>query len=251
MATSTTLVAFLALCILCATLVQSAHKDFDFFYFVQQWPGSYCDTKKGCCFAISSKPKAVFGIHGLWPDYNDGSWPQFCDKEPFKPKEISDVLDKMDDDWGSLACPSSDSHSFWKHEWTKHGTCSGLGQHGYFEAAIDLYIKHDITGALANAGIVPDGKDYDIEEVRKAISTVLDGHLPGVDCNKDAKGKKQIYQVWIFVAKDGKTLIECPIFPRTECKGKVEFPVFDPSEGHHHHLRIENDVLATPMKSSL
>lgn len=66
--------------------------------------------------------------------------------------QISDVLDKMDDDWGSLACPSSDSHTFWKHEWTKHGTCSGLGQHGYFEAAIDLYIKHDITGALANAG---------------------------------------------------------------------------------------------------
>lgn len=126
-----------------------------------------------------------------------------------------------------------------------------------YHPALIFTIKPDITDPYHQmfvrviAGIVPDGKYYEIEEVRKAISTVLDGHLPGVDCNKDKKGKKQIYQVWICVAKDGKTLIECPIFPSTECKGKVEFPVFDPSEGHHHHLRIENDVLATPMKSSL
>ena len=66
--------------------------------------------------------------------------------------QFSDVIGKMDDDWGSLACPSSDSHSFWRHEWTKHGTCSGLGQHGYFESAIDLYGKYDITAALADHG---------------------------------------------------------------------------------------------------
>jgi ribonuclease T2 len=189
----------------------------------------------------------VFGIHGLWPDYNDGSWPQFCDKEPFNPKEVSDVIIEMDDDWGSLACPSSDSHSFWKHEWTKHGTCSGLGQRGYFQAAINLYSKYDVTAALAEAGIHPDGKHYEIEHVRKAISTVLDGHLPGIDCNKDAKGNRQIYQVWICVAKNGSTLIQCPVFPRTECKGSVEFPAFDPSG---HHRLISNGVNATAMKSS-
>jgi hypothetical protein len=66
--------------------------------------------------------------------------------------QLSDVIDEMDDDWGSLACPSSDSHSFWKHEWTKHGTCSGLGQHGYFQSAVDLYGKYDITAALADHG---------------------------------------------------------------------------------------------------
>lgn len=66
--------------------------------------------------------------------------------------QLSDVINEMDDDWGSLACPSSDSHTFWKHEWTKHGTCSGLGQHGYFKSAVDLYGKYDITAALAKHG---------------------------------------------------------------------------------------------------
>lgn len=125
------LVALVAWSMICGLAVQ-AQDDFDFFYFVQQWPGSYCDTRRGCCFPLSSNPKAVFGIHGLWPNYDDGSWPDFCTKEPFNPKELADVVDQMDDDWGSLACPASDSHSFWTHEWTKHGTCSGLGQHGYF-----------------------------------------------------------------------------------------------------------------------
>uniref|UniRef100_A0A6V7QTG3 Uncharacterized protein n=1 Tax=Ananas comosus var. bracteatus TaxID=296719 RepID=A0A6V7QTG3_ANACO len=30
--------------------VLSSAQDFDFFYFVQQWPGSYCDTKQSCCY---------------------------------------------------------------------------------------------------------------------------------------------------------------------------------------------------------
>lgn len=62
------------------------------------------------------------------------------------------MVEKLEDDWGSLACPSSDSKSFWSHEWSKHGTCSGLTQHEYFQSAIDLYGNYDITTALANAG---------------------------------------------------------------------------------------------------
>jgi hypothetical protein len=66
--------------------------------------------------------------------------------------QVTDVLQQLDDDWGSLACPSSDSQTFWNHEWSKHGTCSGLSQHDYFQSAINLYGNYDITTALANAG---------------------------------------------------------------------------------------------------
>jgi hypothetical protein len=34
-----------------------------------QWPGSLCDSKKGCCFQDTGKPAPEFGIHGLWPQY--------------------------------------------------------------------------------------------------------------------------------------------------------------------------------------
>ena len=66
--------------------------------------------------------------------------------------QVADVLNQMDQDWGSLACPSTDSQNFWNHEWTKHGTCSGLTQHQYFQSAVDLYNQYDITAALAAAG---------------------------------------------------------------------------------------------------
>lgn len=105
--------------------IACASKDFDFFYFVQQWPGSYCDTKQSCCYPTTGKPDADFGIHGLWPNYKDGSYPSNCDRDrPFDSSEISDLNSQLQTEWPTLSCPSGTGMKFWEHEWDKHGTCS-------------------------------------------------------------------------------------------------------------------------------
>jgi ribonuclease I len=68
---------------------RAAAQDYDFFYLVLQWPGSYCDTKQSCCYPKSGKPAADFGIHGLWPNRDDGSYPQNCSPDnAFNPSKV-------------------------------------------------------------------------------------------------------------------------------------------------------------------
>ncbi|KAG0614693.1 hypothetical protein M758_6G196200 [Ceratodon purpureus] len=216
------------------SFVERARKEkdnsFDYFFFVQQWPGSYCDAKgKKCCFPVTGDPGPYFGIHGLWPNRNDGSYPDTCTNEQFDSSELHDVVDNLNKNWGTLACKrgmSGDNEDFWDHEWAKHGTCSGFTQHQYFEASLNLYNDYDITAALAEAGIVPDDSFYPISQISKAFTNLL-GFAPQIECNIDPEGNKQLYQVYICVAKDGKTLIKCPTAIRNPCQGSVQFPVFD------------------------
>jgi ribonuclease T2 len=58
--------------------------------------------------------------------------------------------------WPNVQYAESDPNydSFWEHEWTKHGTCSGLSQLSYFNNSINL-IKQlgtpsDVTAATGS-----------------------------------------------------------------------------------------------------
>ncbi|KMT10148.1 hypothetical protein BVRB_5g119090 [Beta vulgaris subsp. vulgaris] len=103
----------------------SKQREFDYFNLALQWPGTYCRNthkcckKNGCC--RRDGPPTHFTIHGLWPDYNDGSWPSCCTNADFDINEISTLRDVLDEYWPSLSCGSPSSchghkGSFWEHE---------------------------------------------------------------------------------------------------------------------------------------
>ncbi|KAM7484370.1 hypothetical protein LguiA_000379 [Lonicera macranthoides] len=209
-------------------VVMCAAQDFDFFYFVQQWPGSYCDTKQSCCYPKTGKPASDFGIHGLWPNYNDGSYPSNCDPNaPFDQSKVSDLISSMQKDWPSLACPSSNGLTFWSHEWDKHGTCSEsvLNQHSYFSSALNLKDQVNLLQALKSAGIQPNGQSYSLESIKGAIKGST-GYTPFIECNVDESGNSQLYQVYLCVDTSGNNVIECPVLPHGKCASKIEFPSF-------------------------
>ncbi|XP_047321214.1 intracellular ribonuclease LX-like [Impatiens glandulifera] len=202
---------------------------YDFFYFVQTWPAAYCDTKRGCCYPKTGKPAQDFGIHGLWPNSNNGSYPHDCDpKNPFDKSKIAGLIKRMQLDWPTLSCPSGDGFKFWGHEWNKHGTCSEnvLNQQSYFQTTLDFKIKSNILHHLANAKIYPNDGFYKTVDVEAAIEKGL-GVAPYIDCNYDKLGVNQLYEVYICVNKIAKAFVQCPVMPYAgRCATRIQFKTF-------------------------
>lgn len=203
--------------------------DYDFFYLVLQWPGSYCDTKQSCCYPRSGKPAADFGIHGLWPNRDDGSYPQNCNPaNAFDPSKVSDLLSSLRREWPTLACPTSDGLQFWAHEWEKHGTCAQnlFNEHGYFQTALHLRDQLRVLDALASAGVSPDGGYYTLSAIKGAIQQGT-GFEPFVECNRDESGNSQLYQLYFCVDANASGFVECPVQPGGRpCGNRIEFPTF-------------------------
>ncbi|XP_006344331.1 ribonuclease 1-like [Solanum tuberosum] len=214
---------FISQCIL-SSQVQS----FDFFYFVQQWLPALCDKKAACCYPTTGKPALDFGIHGLWPVYNNHTFPSNCNgNSPFDENQILDLMSDMQKDWPTLACPKNNGKKFWAHEWNKHGTCSlsMLDMHSYFQVTLALKEKVNLLQLLKNAGIRPDGGSYGMKAIKEAIKNGI-GHDVVIECNNDVFGNNQLFQVYICVDKTGSDLIECPMILKRKCDENIVFADF-------------------------
>jgi ribonuclease T2 len=90
---------------------------FDFYLLTLSWSPEYCVTHPS---AAECAAHPAFVLHGLWPQNNDGSYPENCSNAPgpTNPGQYSDIYP----DAGLLA-----------HEWKTHGTCSGLAADAYFQ----------------------------------------------------------------------------------------------------------------------
>ena len=76
-----------------------------------------------------------------------------------------------------------------------------------------------------NTGINPDGSSYSLQNIKNAIKGAI-GYTPWIECNVDASGNSQLYQIYLCVDTSGSSLIECPVFPKGKCGSEIEFPSF-------------------------
>jgi len=108
---------------------QNAPGQFDFYVLSLSWSPSFCEaarergnTGRSQQVQCGGRPFS-FVVHGLWPQYERG-FPDYCQRpSPRLPRNImTSMLDLMP------------APGLIYNEWDKHGTCSGLGPRGYFEA---------------------------------------------------------------------------------------------------------------------
>jgi len=99
--------------------------EFDFYLLSMSWSPQYCSSPAGerDSAQCGAGRRYEFILHGLWPQYDRG-WPQFC---PTSQSLSNALVEKMMD-----VMPS---RRLVRHEWEKHGVCTGLSAPEYFAKA--------------------------------------------------------------------------------------------------------------------
>jgi ribonuclease T2 len=108
---------------------------FDFYLLNLSWSPEFCHSHPT---AAECAAHSTFVLHGLWPENNEGSYPQNCSLAPgpTDPSQFSDIY------------PDA---SLLEHEWKTHGTCSGLSPDDFFSSARKAF--HSVTIPPKLAGL--------------------------------------------------------------------------------------------------
>lgn len=103
---------------------------FDYYLLTLSWAPQFCATNPNGRGTAECNPDKHMGlvVHGLWPQYNNGKWPQDCASTP--PVSSATVNHML---------PMMPGKQLIQHEWSKHGTCSGLSVKDYFDEIEKLY----------------------------------------------------------------------------------------------------------------
>jgi ribonuclease T2 len=116
--------------------VQGRPGEFDYYVLALSWSPEFC-------YSHPDKPECQSGhhgfvVHGLWPQYTDG-YPEHCSNAPGlpDPSQLADIMP----DTGLVT-----------HEWSTHGTCSGLDAENYFKLLRQAFTSIRIPDRFAAPG---------------------------------------------------------------------------------------------------
>lgn len=102
---------------------------FDYFLLTLSWAPEFCATNSKGSSTAECDPRNHMGlvVHGLWPQYDNGKWPQDCGNSSVPSSIVKQML------------PIMPGTGLIQHEWSKHGTCSAMSVQDYFGAIAKLY----------------------------------------------------------------------------------------------------------------
>ena len=117
---------------------------FDYYLLNLSWSPEFCYSHQD---APECASHFTFVLHGLWPQNTNGSYPEKCSNAPgpSDPSAFKDIYP----DQGLL-----------EHEWSIHGTCSGLNADDFFNNARTAYrsitIPPTLAGLTSQTSMPPD-----------------------------------------------------------------------------------------------
>ncbi|PIA63854.1 hypothetical protein AQUCO_00201286v1 [Aquilegia coerulea] len=211
-------------------------KEFDYFLLALLWPGTLCQGTNHCCSANAccrSNATSMFTIHGLWVNYNDGTWPACCNNgSNFDIKKITPLLGGLQIYWPSLSCNLESTCDggkglFWAHEWEKHGTCATpviWDEYTYFLTTLNIYFKYNITKILIEEGYIPSNSEkYPLGGIVSAIQNAVRA-TPLLVCSDGAVQELRLCFCKNFEPQD------CPnnVTPEEACPRYVSLPEYVP-----------------------
>ena len=129
---------------------------FDSYLLVLSWSPEFCHNHATNSQCTGGKHLG-FVVHGLWPEYQTGGGPENCSSRPglADPSKMLDTMPTL---------------KLIDHEWSTHGTCSGLNADDYFALIRKAYLSIERPAKFAST--------ESPQQVKKDFE-LLNGNLTG------------------------------------------------------------------------
>ncbi|WP_370208938.1 ribonuclease T2 family protein [Pararhodobacter marinus] len=116
---------------------------FDSYLLALSWIPAYCamDGDERDDPRCDDGSAIGWAVHGLWPQYDDGDWPEYCNTTERRPSRRE--TEAQADLFGT-------SGAAW-HQWNKHGRCTGLSAANYYrlvQEAVDRVTLPEIFDSI-------------------------------------------------------------------------------------------------------
>jgi ribonuclease T2 len=150
---------------------RSTPGQFDFYLLALSMAPAFCEDghqQKRQCQSLDAQSFAAtpLTLHGLWPEnLQPNNYPRDCSSERLS---LSAATRSAMTRWMPGAADGLD-----KHEWSKHGTCTGLSGDEYFQSSMRLV--EQVNSALGPAIRKAEGSSVTAASLRTAANAIQPG----------------------------------------------------------------------------
>jgi ribonuclease T2 len=180
--------------------------DFDFYVLSLSWSPGFCETPAAANshWQCDAGANLGFVVDGLWPQYSHG-FPSNCRPAARSPSRIA-----LESARGLFP-----SEGLARHEWAKHGTCSGKSPTDYFADVRRARDAITIPVPFATAQETQTWAPIDVLRAFVAANARLRPGMLGLACKNGV-----LEEVRICFSKDVRDFYACPEVSRQGCHAR-------------------------------